>query len=133
MQRLEEFTREAVRLGKSLHEVEQKTLGAVLLMGKLNVDQFLQAQGNGDLGETVTTTAGRTLRRSPEAINAHQNHHLPAMLAGGARLGVKHQGHLVKEDVRLGNLWCTVFDRMQVPLPKNFQGGESDGIVPELV
>ena len=71
-QRLEEFTREAARLGLSLHEVEQKTLGALLLMGKLNVDQFLQAQGNGDLGETVTTTAttteGRTLRRSPEMV-----------------------------------------------------------------
>lgn len=68
VQRLEESTREAVRLGKSLHEVEQKTLGAVLLMGKLNVDQFLQAQGNGDLGETATTAAGRTLRRSPEVV-----------------------------------------------------------------
>lgn len=67
-QRLEEFTREAARSGVSLHEVEQKTLGAVLLLGKLNVDQFLQAQGNGDLGETVTTAEGRTLRRSQEAV-----------------------------------------------------------------
>ena len=66
-------------------------------------------------------------------INAHHNHHLPAMLAGGSRLGIKHQGHLVKEDVRLGNLWITVFDRMQVPLPKNFQGGEADGVIKELV
>ena len=68
VQRLEEFTREAVRSGRSLHEVEQKTLGAVLLMGKLNVDQYLQAQGKGDLGETVTTATGRTLRRSPEVV-----------------------------------------------------------------
>jgi hypothetical protein len=67
------------------------------------------------------------------AINAHHNHHLPTMLAGGARLGVKHQGHLVKEDVRLGNLWRTVFDRMNVPVPANFQGGETDGIIKELV
>ena len=67
------------------------------------------------------------------AINAHHNHHLPTMIAGGARLGLKHQGHLVKEDVRLGNLWATVFDRMQVPLPKNFQGGEADGMIGELV
>jgi len=67
------------------------------------------------------------------AINAHHNHHLPAMLAGGARLGVKHQGHLVKEDVRLGNLWSTMFDRLQVPLPANFQGGEADGMIGELV
>lgn len=25
------------------------------------------------------------------SINAHDNHHLPTMLAGGSRLGVKHQ------------------------------------------
>jgi len=67
------------------------------------------------------------------SINAHHNHHLPAMLAGGSRLGVKHQGHIVKEDVRLGNLWRTIFDRMNVPLPENFQGGESDGVIKELV
>ena len=67
------------------------------------------------------------------SINAHHNHHLPTMLAGGSRLGVKHQGHLIKEDVRLGNLWSTVFDRMRVPLPDNFQGGEADGVVSELL
>ncbi|QDU96627.1 DUF1552 domain-containing protein [Lignipirellula cremea] len=67
------------------------------------------------------------------SINAHHNHHLPTMLAGGSRLGVKHQGHLVKEDVRLGNLWSTVFDRMQTPLPENFQGGEVDGKITELL
>lgn len=67
------------------------------------------------------------------SINAHHNHHLPTMLAGGSRLKVKHQGHLVKEDMRLGNLWATVFDRMQVPLPDNFQGGEADGVISELV
>lgn len=67
------------------------------------------------------------------AINAHHGHHLPTMLAGGSRLGVKHQGHIVKEDVRLGNLWSTMFDRMQVPLPDNFQGGEADGTITELL
>ncbi len=74
-----------------------------------------------------------TYGSSGGAINAHHNHHLPTMIAGGSRLGVKHQGHLVKEDVRLGNLWRTVFDRMNVPLPDNFQGGESDGVIKELV
>ncbi|MFO0820051.1 MAG: DUF1552 domain-containing protein [Pirellulales bacterium] len=67
------------------------------------------------------------------SINAHHNHHLPAMLAGGKAWGVKHQGHLVKEDVRLGNLWATIFNRMNVPPPAQFQGGESDGIINELV
>jgi hypothetical protein len=39
----------------------------------------------------------------------------------------------VKEDMRLGNLWRTMFERMGVPVPANFQGGESDGIVKEIV
>jgi hypothetical protein len=55
------------------------------------------------------------------------------MLAGGSRLGVKHLGHLVKKDVRLGNLWSTMFDRLGVPLPENFQGGEADGVISELL
>ncbi len=67
------------------------------------------------------------------AINAHHNHHLPTMLAGGTRLGVKHRGHLVKEGARLGDLWRTVFGRMGVAVPADFQGGESDGEIKELV
>jgi hypothetical protein len=86
-------------------------------------------EGDGTLLDHTMAAYGS----SGGAINAHHNHHLPTMLAGGSRLGVKHQGHLVKDDVRLGNLWATVFDRMQVPLPKNFQGGEADGMISELV
>lgn len=67
------------------------------------------------------------------SINAHHNHHLPTMLAGGTRLGIKHQGHLVKEEVRLGNLWRTIFDCMKVPIPEQFQGGEADGAIKELL
>lgn len=87
------------------------------------------------ISEGDGTLLGHTLvayGSSGGAINAHHNHHLPTMLAGGSRLGVKHQGHIIKEDVRLGNLWSTVFKRMNVPLPKNFQGGEADGIIKEL-
>jgi len=86
-------------------------------------------EGDGTLLDHTLVAYGS----SGGAINAHHNHHLPTMLAGGARLGVKHQGHLVKEDVRLGNLWATMFDRMQLPLPRNFQGGEADGMIKELV
>lgn len=67
------------------------------------------------------------------SINAHNNHHLPAVLCGGSRIGVKHQGHLVKENVYLGNLWQTMFQVAGVPVPENFQGGEANGIIPELV
>jgi hypothetical protein len=86
-------------------------------------------EGEGSLLDRTLVAYGS----SGGAINAHHNHHLPTMLAGGARLGVKHQGHLVKEDIRLGNLWATVFDRLKVPLPRDFQGGEAGGLIKELV
>ena len=86
-------------------------------------------EGDGTLLDHTLVAYGS----SGGSINAHHNHHLPTMLAGGSRLGIKHQGHIVKEDVRLGNLWTTIFDRMRVPLPENFQGGEADGIIKELV
>jgi hypothetical protein len=66
-------------------------------------------------------------------INAHNNHHLPAILCGGGGIGVKHRGHVVKEDVYLGNLWQTMFGAMDVPVPENFQGGEANGVIGELV
>ena len=86
-------------------------------------------EGDGTLLDHTLVAYGS----SGGAINAHHNHHLPTMIAGGARLGLKHQGHIVKEDMRLGNLWRTMFERMQVPVPENFQGGESDGLVSEIV
>lgn len=86
-------------------------------------------EGDGTLLDHTLVAYGS----SGGAINAHHNHHLPTMLAGGGKLGIQHQGHIVKEDVRLGNLWATMFDRMQVPLPRNFQGGEADGTIRELI
>src|SRR5207248_2337688 len=52
-------------------------------------------EGDGTLLDHTLVAYGS----SGGAINAHHNHHLPAMLAGGSRLGVKHQGHIIKEDV----------------------------------
>jgi len=66
-------------------------------------------------------------------INAHNNHHLPAMLAGGGKLGVKHQGHVISEGSYLGNLWQTVFNVMGVKVPDGFQGGEADGLIRTIV
>ena len=86
-------------------------------------------EGDGTLLDHTLVAYGS----SGGSINAHNNHHLPTMLAGGSRLGIKHQGHIVREDVRLGNVWRTMFDCMRVPVPENFQGGESDGIIKELV
>lgn len=86
-------------------------------------------EGDGSLLDHTLVAYGS----SGGSINAHHNHHLPTMLAGGAQLGIRHQGHLVKEDVRLGNLWATMFDRLHVPLPENFQGGEANGVISELL
>ena len=66
-------------------------------------------------------------------VNAHNKTNLPTMLVGGQKLGIKHQGHLVKQDMLLGNLWVTMFGAMGVKLPDNFQGGEANGVVMELV
>ena len=86
-------------------------------------------EGDGTLLDHTLVAYGS----SGGAINAHHNHHLPTMIAGGTKLGMKHQGHLVKEDVRLGNLWSTMFQCLKVPLPADFQGGEADGVIGELL
>ena len=66
-------------------------------------------------------------------VNAHHKTNLPTMLVGGQKLGISHQGHLVKQDVLLGNLWQTMFGAMGVKLPDNFQGGEANGIVKGVI
>jgi hypothetical protein len=65
--------------------------------------------------------------------NAHNNTDLPTMLVGGHKIGIKHQGHIAKKDVRLGNLWQTMFGVMGVKVPDHFQGGEADGVIKEIV
>ena len=56
-----------------------------------------------------------------------------AVVVGGQKIGIKHQGHIAKKDVRLGNLWQTMFGVMGVKVPDKFQGGEADGVIKELV
>lgn len=67
---------EAMRQGMTMKEFERGLLGGLLCTGKRVVDQFLIAQGDGDLGETVarsddssddTTSEPGTLYRSSEA------------------------------------------------------------------
>ncbi|HWE05018.1 MAG TPA: DUF1552 domain-containing protein [Tepidisphaeraceae bacterium] len=65
--------------------------------------------------------------------NAHSQKQLPLILCGGSALGVKHQGHLPQKDVPVANVWQTVVDRVGMPLPDNFQGGVSKGVVKELI
>jgi hypothetical protein len=86
-------------------------------------------EGDGTLLDHTMVAWGST----GGTINAHNNHHLPTILCGGGEIGVRHRGHLAKNDDYLGNLWQTMFGVMQVPVPENFQGGEADGVINELV
>jgi hypothetical protein len=58
------FVRQAVEEGVSLDALERGTWRRVLRMGYAAVELFLQAQGKGDLGESVTTPEGMVLERS---------------------------------------------------------------------
>jgi hypothetical protein len=64
--------------------------------------------------------------------NAHDSKMLPLILCGGSALGLKHQGHLVKKDMPIANVWQTVVNRVGMTLPENFQGGLANGSVKEL-
>jgi hypothetical protein len=86
-------------------------------------------EGDGTLLDN-TMAAWATTNGGP---NAHDSKMLPLILCGGKALGVKHQGHLVKTDMPVANVWQTVVDRVGMKLPENFQGGLSSGIVRELV
>lgn len=86
-------------------------------------------EGNGTLLDN-TMAAWATTNGGP---NAHDSKHLPLLLCGGSALGLKHQGHLVKQDMPVANVWRTVVERVGMKLPENFQGGLASGVVKELV
>lgn len=65
--------------------------------------------------------------------NAHDSKHLPLILCGGSALRIKHQGHLSKQDMPIANIWQTDTTKIGMPLPDNFQGGLSKGVVTELM
>lgn len=65
---LEELVQQAVQEGRPLHEVERQVFDMVLKMGYAATEMFVQAQGNGDLGESCATKMGQTLFRSDEPV-----------------------------------------------------------------
>lgn len=65
---LGEFVQSAAARAGTLHEVERGAFDRLLKMGQAVVEQFLALQGNGDLGETVTTDDGQGLYRSVEPV-----------------------------------------------------------------
>jgi hypothetical protein len=66
-------------------------------------------------------------------VNAHNNAELPTMHARIHKISIKHQRHIAKKDVRQGNLWQMLFRVMGVKVRAHFKGGETDGVIEELV
>jgi hypothetical protein len=64
--RLTDKIDQAVRVGTALYDFERSMLQDVLSIGHAAVNLFLENQGDGDLGETVSTAEGRLLCRSDE-------------------------------------------------------------------
>ena len=64
--RLTDKIDQAVRQGMTLYDLERSVLQEVLGIGHAAVNLFLENQGDGDLGEVVSTADGKLLRRSDE-------------------------------------------------------------------
>jgi hypothetical protein len=62
------FVRQAVREGTCLDDVERGVFARVLALGKAAVELFLRAQGDGDLGPSVTGEDGTMLARSDTLV-----------------------------------------------------------------
>jgi len=61
-----DYVRQAAQEGKAIHEVEEGIWRRMLQLGHEAVGQFLEYQGNGDLGETLTMPDGRDVKRLEE-------------------------------------------------------------------
>lgn len=69
---------------------------------------------------------------SSEINGTHSRQQLPTVLAGGSRLGVRHQTHVkCKELTLVGNLWETMMTKAGVPLEGHI--ANSTGLLPEVV
>jgi hypothetical protein len=65
---LEAFVREAVQMGASFDAFERGAFDQLLKMGRAAANLFLDAQGEGDLGESVATPEGTVLYRSDTLV-----------------------------------------------------------------
>lgn len=64
--RLTDKIDQAIREGTSLYDFERSVLKEILRIGHAAVELFLDNQGDGDVGATVTTSNGTLLQRSDE-------------------------------------------------------------------
>ena len=63
----------------------------------------------------------------------HGRDHLPLILCGGSALGIKHQGHIIKKDVMIADVWKTVVTQIGMPVPRDFQGGLAKDVIKEVL
>ena len=62
----------------------------------------------------------------------HSRDLLPTMISGGARLGIRHQGHIdLPKNTPLANLWLTMMDQVGVEASGPFH--DSTGPIEELI
>lgn len=66
---LGEFVRRSAAGGSPLRDVEQGAFDRLLRMGHFVIDHFVALQGDGNLGETVSTDDGQLLFRSAEPVS----------------------------------------------------------------
>jgi hypothetical protein len=85
-------------------------------------------EGNGTLLDHTVAAWATT-----NGEGGHGGNKLPAILCGGARLGLKHQGHIATKDMKVGSVWQTMLQPLGMPLPANFQNGFTDGIIKEVL
>lgn len=63
---VENFVRQSAAEGSTLRDFERKFLDQLLHIGRVGMDLFLASQGDGNLGETMTTEDGHIRYRSEE-------------------------------------------------------------------
>ena len=63
-----ELVQSAAKAADSLDSVERSVRESVFQLGKQLTDLFIQLQGNGDLGEQITTKENQELKRSPSTV-----------------------------------------------------------------
>lgn len=85
-------------------------------------------EGNGTLLDHTIASWATT-----NGYGGHGRDHLPLILCGGSALGIKHQGHIIKQDTMVANVWKTVVTQMGMPIPKDFQGGLATGVIKEVL
>lgn len=63
LHQIEQFVEQAAADGQRMDEVERELFGQLLAVGRTLLSAFVGAQGNGDAGAELQTSAGRTVRR----------------------------------------------------------------------